>query len=168
MNQTSKRPSIHFLLLKTMCSLENKFCCQRNDLLSLNTRYIVYSFMTMHDLINLVSRVSKRDRQILSTRDEELLERRGPLIIAQKLACYVFSGTPKYDNFECQLKLLLGMTNGVSIEVHDQSMAIIKLFQHLLLVEKTARDLNKQVQFLGDNDRFDPRFNIAAGDTKVL
>jgi hypothetical protein len=37
------------------------------------------------------------------------------------------------------------MTNGVSIEVHEQSMAVIKFFYHLLKVEKTATDLNKQV-----------------------
>ena len=77
-----------------------KMYCQRKEKLSVNSRYIVYSFLSMRDLVNLVSKVSKRDRKLISTRDEELLEKRGPLIIAQRLACYVFSANPKSQNFD--------------------------------------------------------------------
>jgi hypothetical protein len=81
--------------------------------ISVNARSIVYEFLATDDLIKTISKLSKRDRKVLVTKDQDKIATRGKLSLKAK---FITSQTLIFDQFKPSFDYLLKITNGLTLD----------------------------------------------------
>ena len=82
--------------------------------ISVNARSIIYGFLTTEDHIQTISKLSKRDRRALVTKDSDVMASRGKLSI--KAMTIVQEPPFNFENFKLSFSYLTKITNGLTLD----------------------------------------------------
>lgn len=77
---------------------------------------VIYSFLDTKMLVRIISKLSKRHRKILISKDSEVLIQRGSLKIdGRKLLNLLEEGQLNSEQFEKSVEYLISITNGIDL-----------------------------------------------------
>ena len=77
---------------------------------------VIYSFLDTKILVRTISKLSKRHRKSLVTKDPDVLKKRGSLkIYGRKLLNFLEEGELNSEQFDKSVGYLISITNGVDL-----------------------------------------------------
>ena len=112
---------------------------------------VIFSYLQTSRLIHRISKVSKNIRSILQTKDQQMLESRGTLVIdIMKLMEIHQNGLLDPQIFNSGLQYMVGITNGVELtnfykyEYRFSSLNLYPEFEPIFICERAAFLANKK------------------------
>ena len=108
-------------------------------MLSPNCKSVIFEFVSTRCLILKISKLSKRDRKNLLTKDHTIIDKRGILCISALFADHTMSENEYH--FRKSLEYLVQITNGVCLDLHQKPGVGRELF----MVEDAAHRFGKKM-----------------------